>query len=183
MNSIDLQPILENQDLLIKPLQSFDFESLYIVAADPLIWEQHPSKDRWKKEVFETFFQGAMESGGAYKVINKDSGAIIGSTRFYDYKADGSSIQIGYTFYARDYWGGGINLAVKKLMLDYIFQYVTQVKFQIGAENLRSQIAIGRLGAIKIEEKEVIYYGEAKHNLNFVFAIDKKDWVKHKNDE
>lgn len=68
-------------------------------------------------------------------------------------------------------------------MLDYIFQYVTQVKFQIGAENLRSQIAIDRLGAIKIEEKEVIYYGETKHNLNFVFAIDKKDWVKHKNDE
>lgn len=105
MNSIDLQPILQNHDLLIKPLQSSDFEVLYMVASDPLIWEQHPSKDRWKKEVFETFFQGAMESGGAFKVINKDSGTIMGSTRFYDYKADGSSIQIGYTFYARDYWG------------------------------------------------------------------------------
>jgi RimJ/RimL family protein N-acetyltransferase len=183
MNRIDLQPILENQDLLIKPLQSSDFETLYMVASDPLIWEQHPSKDRWKRDVFELFFQGAMESGGAFKIVNKKTNEIMGTTRFYDYKADVSSIQIGYTFYAIEHWGRGINLAVKNLLLDYIFQFVTQVKFQIGASNIRSQIAISRLGANKLEEREVIYYGEAKPNLNFIFAIDRKDWVKHKSDE
>lgn len=178
MNSVDFQPILENQELLIMPLQSSDFKALYMVASDPLIWEQHPSKDRWKKEVFESFFQGAMESGSAFKIVNKKTDEIMGSTRYYDYKEPESSIQIGYTFYAKEHWGHGVNLAVKKLMLDYIFQYVARVIFQIGAVNLRSQIAIGRLGAIKIEEKEVIYYGEAQSNLNFVFAIDRNDWFK-----
>ena len=180
MNSIDLQPHLENQDLLIKPLLASDFERLYKIASDPLIWEQHPSKDRWKRDVFETFFQGAMESGGAFKIVNKKTNEIMGSTRYYDYKESESSIQIGYTFYAREYWGHGINLTVKKLMLDYIFQFVSKVKFQIGASNIRSQIAIQRLGALKMEQREVAYYGEDKPNLNYVYVIESQNWHTNK---
>ena len=180
MNSIDLQPHLENHDLLIKPLLASDFERLYKIASDPLIWEQHPSKDRWKRDVFETFFQGAMESGGAFKIVNKKTNEIMGSTRYYDYKEPESSIQIGYTFYARAYWGHGINLAVKKLMLDYIFQFVSNVKFQIGASNIRSQIAIQRLGALKMEQREVAYYGEDKPNLNYVYVIESQNWHTNK---
>ena len=51
-----LQPFLENENVQLVPLQENDFEALYEVASDPLIWEQHPSKDRYKIEVFTTFF-------------------------------------------------------------------------------------------------------------------------------
>lgn len=168
----NLQPTLQNDLVILSPLESEDFEALYKAASDPKIWEQHPNKDRWQREVFLKFFEGAMESGGAFKIIDKASGEIAGSTRFYNYDEAGKSILIGYTFYATKFWGKGLNPAAKKLMLDHIFQYVDKVHFHVGATNFRSQIAIKRLGAKKIGEETVAYYGEPP-KLNFVYEIKK----------
>ncbi|PST83586.1 N-acetyltransferase [Pedobacter yulinensis] len=159
----------------LQPLSQEDFEPLYQVAADPLIWEQHPNRDRYKKEVFQIFFQGALESGGAYLIMDQLSGEIAGSTRLYDFDPENNSICIGYTFIARKFWGQGHNPAAKRLLLDHIFDTVAEVHFHIGAENLRSQIAIGRVGARKIGEKHVAYYGEAP-KLNFIYQITRKQW-------
>lgn len=168
----NIQPILENEKVMLYPLQETDFEDLYITASDPKIWEQHPNKDRWKKEVFKIFFDGAMQSKGAFRIVDKATGNTIGSTRFYDYNEQENSILIGYTFYAVQYWGKGFNHSVKKTMLDYIFQFVSTVHFHIGATNIRSQIAISRLGAEKIAGQEVTYFGETP-KLNFVYEISK----------
>jgi RimJ/RimL family protein N-acetyltransferase len=174
---IDIQPILEKEDILLLPLDEGDFEAIYKVASDPKIWEQHPNKDRWKKEVFLIFFEGALKSKGAFKVMK--AGEIIGSTRFYDYNPQDDSILIGYTFYGTATWGKGINHAVKSMMLDYIFQFVSKVYFHIGAENIRSQIAITRLGASKTGAEWVAYFGETP-KLNFVYEITKSGWFSPK---
>ena len=152
---------------------------MYAVASDPKIWEQHPNKDRWKKDVFQVFFEGAIQSKGAYKIIEKSTGKIAGSTRIYDYNEEDSSVLIGYTFYATAYWGKGINHSVKALMLDYLFQFVSQVFFHIGSNNTRSQIAIDRLGAKKVDEQEVAYFGEAP-KLNYVYRITREEWLANK---
>lgn len=172
----NLQPLLENDNLLLKPLTNSDFESLYTIAANPKIWEQHPNKDRWKREIFETFFEGALQSNGAFIIIDKHTTKSIGSTRFYDYDPQESSILIGYTFYATEYWGNGTNLSVKKLLLDYAFQYVNTVKFQIGAENIRSQIAIGRIGAKEVGQETVSYFGE-QPKLNKIYHLTQKEFL------
>ncbi len=171
----DIQPTLENEKVLLSPVLAKDFEDLYNVAADPKIWEQHPNKDRWKKEVFRTFFEGAIKSKGAFKIIDKTNGKVIGSTRFYDYNQEENSILIGYTFYSTSCWGKGINRSVKALMLNYIFQFVSKVHFHIGAGNIRSQIAISRLGARKTGEQEVTYFGE-QQKLNYVYELNKEEW-------
>ncbi|MDU0371168.1 GNAT family N-acetyltransferase [Hymenobacter endophyticus] len=176
MPPFPLQPILETDAIRLLPLQQEDFADVYAVAADPKIWEQHPNKDRWQKPVFTIFFAGAMQSQGAFKIMDKATGATVGSTRFYDYSAQDNSILIGYTFYGTQSWGKGINPAVKKLLLDYAFQFVDTVRFHIGADNVRSQIAIERLGATKVDEQEVTYYGE-QPKLNFVFEVTKQAWV------
>jgi RimJ/RimL family protein N-acetyltransferase len=168
----ELQPTLEGPTAVLKPLQESDFEALYHTASDPKIWEQHPNKDRWQREVFRKYFRGAMESKGAFLIIDKATGEIAGSSRFYDYNTTENSILIGYTFYATKFWGTGLNPAVKKLMMDYIFQFVDKVHFHIGATNFRSQTAIQRLGAAKIGEETVAYYGELP-KLNFVYEIVK----------
>ncbi|MCX8480303.1 MAG: GNAT family N-acetyltransferase [Sediminibacterium sp.] len=173
---MNIQEILENASLKLYPLEVADFEELYKVASDPAIWEQHPNKNRWKKEVFDVFFEGAIKSKGAYKIVEKNTGEMIGSSRFYDINVAEKSILIGYTFYAKKCWGKGINLAVKKIMLDYIFSFVDTVYFHIGAKNIRSQKAIKKLGAIKIDEIKVAYFGE-DDNLNFVYKIEKGNWV------
>jgi N-acetyltransferase len=172
---INIQPTLENELVLVSPLSDADFEGLYSVASDPKIREQHPNKDRWKREVFQNFFEGALQSKGAFKVIDKETQSCLGSTRFYDLNVEDNSIHIGYTFYSTDCWGKGINHSVKKLMLDYIFQFVNTVYFHIGADNVRSQISIVRLGAVKIAELDVAYFGELP-KLNFVYRINKERW-------
>lgn len=177
--NFEIQCLLENKEVVLYPLQEFDLEDLYRVAADPKLWEQHPNKDRWKKEVFKTFFDGAIQSKGAFKIIDKTSGNTIGCTRFYDYNEQEDSILIGYTFYATQYWGKGINLSVKRLMLDYIFQFVSTVNFHIGASNIRSQIAITRLGTTKIKEEEIAYFGEPS-KLNYIYSLTKEEWLYNK---
>ncbi|WP_210489029.1 GNAT family N-acetyltransferase [Rufibacter aurantiacus] len=174
-----IQPVLENERVILYPLQEEDFEALYNTASDPKIWEQHPNKNRWQQDIFRTFFDGAMQSQGAFKIVDKASGDVIGSTRFYGYNEQDNSILIGYTFYVTSSWGKGINLAVKGMMLDYIFQFVSKVFFHIGAKNIRSQIAITRLGADKVAEEEVAYFGEASQ-LNFVYEISKGKWARLK---
>jgi RimJ/RimL family protein N-acetyltransferase len=174
--SINMQPTLQSESLILYPLHQKDFMALYTVAADPGIWAQHPNKDRWKSEVFKTFFEGAMQSGGAFRVVEKATGQTIGSTRFYDYNDKDGSIFIGYTFYGRGYWGRGINPMVKALMLNYIFRFVDRVFFHIGAGNIRSQVAISNIGAVKVAEQEVAYFGEMP-KLNFVYEITKVSWA------
>jgi N-acetyltransferase len=177
--NFDIQPILENNQVILDPLQENDFEALYAVASNPKIWEQHPNKDRWKKNVFRTFFEGAIQSKGAFKIIDKSTGKIAGSTRIYDYNEQDNSVLIGYTFYGTEYWGKGINHSVKALMLNYLFKFVSQVCFQIGGNNIRSQIAIARLGAKKVGEQEIAYFGESP-KLNYIYRIEKEEWLVRK---
>ena len=172
-----LQPFLENENVQLVPLQENDFEALYEVASDPLIWEQHPSKDRYKIEVFTTFFKGALASGGAFKIIDKSTNEIAGSTRFYGLDENENSVFIGYTFYARKFWGSKLNPQVKKLMLDYIFNHVELVKLHVGSDNFRSRKAIERLGAENRGEVLVAYHGEVRNN-NVEYWIRKENWVK-----
>jgi len=146
--------ILENESVRLVPLEEKDFDRLFKVAADPLIWEQHPSKDRYKKEVFQSYFDSAVSSGSAFLIFEKATGQLIGSSRYYDHNPDLSRIAIGYTFLAKEFWGGKYNAAIKKLMLDYAFQFVDSVIFHIGPTNIRSQQAILKLGAKKIGEEE-----------------------------
>ena len=172
-----LQPNLQNETIKIIPLKEEDFEKLYALASDPLVWAQHPNKNRYQCEVFQNFFKGAMESKGAFLVLNTETGEVMGSSRYYDFDKEKSSVAIGYTFLGRKFWGGKYNPSLKKLMMDYAFQFVENVIFHIGAVNIRSQTAIERLSAEKIAEEEITYYGE-ESKLNFVYRIRKDDWVK-----
>ena len=165
---------LESEILKLVPLTDSDFESLFEVASDPRIWAQHPSSDRYKKEVFETYFNGVKSSNGAFLIFDTLKDKIIGSTRYYDYKPENSSIAVGYTFLARDYWGGLYNKSVKKLLLDYAFKFVDKVYFHIAPTNIRSQKAIAKIGAIKIGEFELDSNGQKLMHLEYV--IQKQDW-------
>ncbi len=175
MSALQLLPVnytLQHEKVILRPLVAEDLDALYAVASDPLIWEQHPNPDRYRRDVFEKFFEGAITSQGAFMILDASTGEPIGSSRFYDHFPDAGEVKIGYTFFARKCWGGGFNTAVKALMTRHAFQWVDRIIFHIGAGNLRSQIAIGRIGAQKIGEEDVAYYGEATKR-NFVYALDR----------
>jgi N-acetyltransferase len=148
--AFDLQPHLRGELIELRPLAPDDWEELFAVASDSLIWEQHPESDRHKEEVFRVFFKEALESGGAFVVIDKRIPHIIGSTRFYGYDPKKSEIEIGWTFLARKYWGGHYNREMKELLLDHAFKFVENVVFYVGQQNFRSQKAMEKIGAIKL---------------------------------
>jgi RimJ/RimL family protein N-acetyltransferase len=144
----DLQPILTGSLLELHPLHADHYNALFAVASDPLIWEQHPFYDRYKPEVFKEFFRIAMESGGAFVVLDRASGTIIGSSRYFGYNEERNEIEIGWTFLARSYWGGTVNRELKRLMLQHAFRYVGTVLFFVGIRNIRSQRAMERIGGV-----------------------------------
>lgn len=176
-NTPNWQPThLQDDKVRLVPLTENDFEQLFHVAADPLIWEQHPSADRYQRQVFQEFFDQALQSRSAFLIIDKSSGEIIGSTRYYDYDQTKNSIAIGFTFLARAYWGGQYNKSVKNLMINYAFEHVDKVMFHIGATNIRSQTATARFGTVKTGE--VIRESSSGPNLSYEYELDKPAWQK-----
>jgi len=169
--SFDLQPHLVGEFLELRPLRPEDWDDLFAVASDPLIWEQHPIRDRYREEVFREFFQGALESGGAFAVIDGATQRIVGSSRYCGYDAGKSEIEIGWTFLARSHWGGKYNGEMKRLMLGHAFQFVDSVVFQVGATNLRSQRAVEKIGAVRIGRREGVFRGQMVEHL--VYQIKK----------
>ena len=146
----DLQPHLKSELLELRPLATDDWDELFAVASDSLIWEQHPEPNRYKENVFRIFFKEALESGGAFVIVERNTLHIIGSTRFYGYDPEKSEIEIGWTFLARKYWGGQFNTEMKRLLLNHAFQVVESVVFFVGEDNVRSQKAMEKVGATKV---------------------------------
>ena len=175
--AFDRQPSIHNELIRLEPLRAGDFEALYAVASDPLIWEQHPAKERYQREVFAGYFKSGMESGGALRVIDNVNGELIGSSRYYDLDEGERKVSVGYTFITRRCWARGYNRALKQLMLDHAFKFVDRVTFQVGRDNLRSRKAMEKLGGVYIGEETVAYVPGEQASPNVVFKIDKADWL------
>ena len=150
----DLQPTLKGELIEVRPLTPDDWDALFQAASDPLIWQQHPERDRYTREVFQKFFQGALDSKGAFVVIERKSGRIIGSSRYCNLKPAESEVEIGFTFLERKFWGGAYNGELKSLMLEHAFKFVERVVFVVGENNLRSQKALEKIGARFLKKAE-----------------------------
>jgi RimJ/RimL family protein N-acetyltransferase len=145
----DRQPVLKGTLVELRPLRAEEFDDLYAAASDPLVWEQHPVRDRYKEEIFRHYFREALESRGALVSIDTVTGRVVGSSRFHVYDPEKSEIEIGWTFLARSHWGGVYNGEMKQLMLRHAFQFVSSVIFVIGPRNLRSQKAVEKIGGVR----------------------------------
>src|SRR5438552_11601678 len=151
----DLQPTLQGNLIELRPLARENFDALFAAASDPLIWEQHPENDRYKREVFQKFFEGAMESKGAFAIIEPTSGRMIGSSRYCNLNPAESEVEIGWTFLERAFWGGSYNRELKSLMLNHAFRFIDRVLFVVGKNNLRSQRALAKIGARFLKKVEL----------------------------
>lgn len=169
---MNLQPTLINELVQIVPLKETDFDELFAIASDELLWEQHPEKDRYKKDVFQDFFNTAIQSNSAFKVIDVITGNTIGSSRYYDLNEAGKSVAIGYTFISRKYWASPYNRALKNLMINYAFQFVESIIFHVGDTNFRSQKAVEKLGALHTET----FLDEENGRTHVTYTLTKENW-------
>lgn len=150
--SFDRQPVLIGETLHLRPLVVGDRDALLAAASDPAIWALHPQPDRWRPEVFQTYFDAAIASGGALAVTERESGLVIGSSRYHGYDAERSEVEIGWTFLSRAHWGGRTNGEMKRLMIDHALTSVRVVVFMVGRENLRSRRAVEKIGGVLVTE-------------------------------
>jgi len=167
----ELQPALTGELIELRPLREDDFDALFAAASDPLIWEQHPDRERYKREVFQGYFDSAIASRGAFAIIDRSTGRIIGSSRYWNLDPAKSEVEIGWTFLERAYWGGRWNGELKSLMLAHAFRFVERVVFVIGKDNVRSRKAVEKIGGV-LERSftRVASDGTARENVQYVIT-------------
>lgn len=172
---LERQPVLEGERVLLRPLRDDDWDALFAVASDRLIWEQHPAHDRWQEPVFRAFFDDALANGGALLAIERVNGAVIGSSRYQGLEeANGGSVEIGWTFLARACWGGTFNHEMKRLMLAHALGSVAECRFLVGEGNTRSRRALERIGARLTDraEERVMAGGAVIPHVTYVITRD-----------
>jgi RimJ/RimL family protein N-acetyltransferase len=152
LNSPDFQPVLQGDLVTLRPMSPGDWDEMFAVASDPLIWETHPERRRYEEPLFRRFFESAIDGKSALTILDKASGRIIGSSRYYGHDAELREIEIGWTFLGRAWWGGDYNREVKQLMLDHAFGFVDTVVFWVGRDNVRSRRAMEKIGGVLREE-------------------------------
>ena len=175
---LDRQPVLEGEHVCLRPLRPEDWDALFAVASDPLIWEQHPAHDRWREPVFRAFFDDALANKGALVALDAQTGAVIGSSRFQGLEeADGGSVEIGWTFLARSHWGGRWNHEMKRLMLAHALASVAEVRFLVGETNTRSRRALERIGARLTDRREERVMADGKVIPHLTYAITRESFA------
>ena len=145
--------VLENDRVMLRPLTAADIVHLLIYA------EEQP--DLWQYSLQSAAGVTAMEEYIATAIANKKTGrcypfivydkkteTYAGSTRFYDYRPEHDTVQLGFTWYGKQYWGSGLNKNCKFLMLQFAFDQlnVERLEFRADANNSRSIAAMKSLG-------------------------------------
>jgi RimJ/RimL family protein N-acetyltransferase len=170
--AFEFQPTLKGGLVVLRPLSPDDFQDLYAVASDPLIWEQHPVKSRHELHAFQKLFDESLASGGALIVIDAETNKVIGSSRYHGFDPAKREIEIGWTFLARTHWGGRYNGEMKYLMLTHAFRFVDSVIFLVGLENTRSQRAVEKIGAVRVATRP-----DGGGNPSYVYRIAASDYA------
>lgn len=169
---MDLQPTLQNDLVLLRPVKKKDHEPLYQVANDPLIWEQHRFK-RYLRNEFNKFFEQILESKGGLVIVDQTNGQVIGSTGFKTINGFPNGLEIGGTFIARNYWGSPVNRTVKKMMIEHALQSTDYIVFHVHKSNLRSQKAMEKLNGLKITGTEFLQIPhKSEDHLRFLVCIN-----------
>ena len=176
--ALDRQPVLETERLQLRPLAEEDREALYAIASDPAVWEQHPIHDRWRREVFDAFFDESLGSGGGLAVVRKSDSAIVGHSRYGEVELDeeGDVVEIGWTFLAPMCWGKGLNHEMKRAMLAHALEQVERVEFRVGDTNYRSRNALEAIGAVRTDRYELGRY-QGKRVVHLVYEITRESFA------
>lgn len=167
----DPQPTLTGATVTLSPLRAEDWDALFAVAADPLIWEVHPAHDRWQEPVFRRFFADAMASGGCLVIRDKASGAVIGSSRYDRTRVEPGEVEIGWTFLARAYWGGATNREIKTLMVAHALRWWDAAVFYVGETNIRSRRAMEKIGGELLADRVPVFDMAGVATPHVVYAI------------
>jgi RimJ/RimL family protein N-acetyltransferase len=145
--------ILENDTVRLNPLHHHDIDKLlHFSEQQPELWKYslQPADGLENLKVYIDFALRGRKEETAYPfiVFDKRTQQIAGSTRFYDFQKNHNTVQLGYTWYGKEFQGTGLNKQCKMLMLEFAFENigVDRVEFRADANNERSIAAMKSIG-------------------------------------
>lgn len=177
--------VLENNNVLLRPLRISDFINLVKFSVEePELWK-YSLQTAAGTENLKKYLEVAQEGRNSQKeypfiVFDKQKNLFAGSTRFYDIQPAFKTLQLGYTWYGKDFQGTRLNKNCKYLLLQYAFEQwgMERVEFRADNNNTRSIAAMKSIGC-KVD-------GVLRNNVpipsggrrdSIVLSILKDEWV------
>lgn len=144
---------LTGRHLRLEPMRAAHAAALLEAGRDPEIWAWMPARpttpaamDAWLEKAMKGEAQGREYP---FIVVRLADDRIIGSTRYLAVEEDDRTVEIGWTWYSPDAWGGVVNPEAKYLLMRHAFEdwHAIRVALKTDVKNLHSQAAIRKLGA------------------------------------
>jgi RimJ/RimL family protein N-acetyltransferase len=175
---------LEDESVLLRPLVPADLEHLLPFAInEPDTWyysAKNPAGEEGMREYIAEA-QDNRETGKEYPFIvyDKTTGQYSGSTRFYDIQNEHKAVQLGYTWYGKDFRGTAVNKHCKFLLLQFVFETMgfERLEFRADARNERSIAAMKSIGCTVegiLRSNMLLFHGERRSSI--VLSILKDEW-------
>ncbi|AWH87014.1 N-acetyltransferase [Flavobacterium album] len=177
MNKLSRPIILHGEKVSLLPLEKSHFENLIALAKEKSIW-QHYTIDGSDPEVLGQSLNSSLTDTLQYPfvIMLRETGTVIGSTRFLDIQPDHNKLEIGWTWLHPDYWHTKINTECKLMLLTFCFEelMVSRVQLKTDENNIRSRKAILKIGAQfeGLLRNDMIRHNGTKRNSAYFSIID-----------
>lgn len=176
--------ILEDDFVQLRPLQMEDLESLSPLATETETWK-FSTIAVYDTESLKNYLQLAVDARATGKeypfiVYDKKQKRYAGSTRFYDIQINNKSLQLGYTWYGKDFWGTGLNKHCKFLLLQFAFEEIgmERVEFRANNKNERSKAAMKSIGCtVEGVLRGNVLQPDGSRRDSIVLSILKEEWL------
>ncbi|MEK4494206.1 GNAT family N-acetyltransferase [Ureibacillus sp. FSL W8-0352] len=180
--------LLENDVVLLKPIELKDMEGIVEAAKDDRIWE-HMQVNLTSREAVEQYVRNAIAARNnqisyVFVIMDKKTNQIVGCTSILDISLEHKRLEIGGTWLTPSVWRTSINTNCKYLLLTYCFEHLqlNRVQLKTAHTNKRSQTAIERIDAMKegvLRNHMILPNGTIRHTV--MYSITKEEWPAVKN--
>ena len=178
------QLILEDDVVLLRPLQLTDVDYLLDISEnEPETWEYSLVRANGKENLIN-YIQLAIDGRDKktefpFIVFDKRTGRYAGSTRYYDINFPFKTLQLGYTWYGKDFRGTGLNQHCKFLLLQQAFEVMNMERVEFRADN-KNAISIAAMKSIGCTVEGILrnnmptYSGNRRDTI--VLSVLRNDW-------
>jgi RimJ/RimL family protein N-acetyltransferase len=175
---------LEGRMIVLEPVVESHEEELFAAAQDPDVWRWMSYNAAESAETFHGWFDDALRASKAgdeavFVVRSKESGKLIGSTRYMTLRPEHHGLEIGWTWLVPSAWGSGANAEAKFLLLQHAFDELgcIRVEFKTDARNERARLALEAIPARfeGIFRSHMLVRGGERRNSAF-YSVTDDDW-------
>lgn len=178
------QPVLEGRHVRLEPLSQNHIDGLFAIGHRQDDWAYLPTGAFTSRADAEQWVQQGLalarkELHFPYVLVEPETGALMGSTRYLNVRPRDHGLEIGYTWLGHDYQRTAVNTEAKYLLLRHAFEVLGafRVELKTDARNQRSQKAIERLGAQKegvLRRHMVVQDGYVRDSV--MYSITDLEW-------